>query len=93
MTNIVESVGWLGTCLLAVCGLPQLVKSRREGHSHGISWLFILAWFFGEILLFVYILSENKGFILLFNYLLNLFFAGGILYFKVFPRKDGSANG
>jgi uncharacterized protein with PQ loop repeat len=86
MTHIVEAFGWIGTVLLGVCGFPQLVKSCRDGHSHGISWLFILAWFFGEIFLLVYIVIESKGIILALNYTLNLVFAGGILYYKIFPR-------
>lgn len=78
----------MGTILLATCGLPQLVKSYREGHSLGISWLFILAWFLGEIFLLIYIITESKGFILMLNYVMNTLFAGGILYYKLFPRKN-----
>ena len=92
MTDIVAVCGWLGTVLLGICGLPQLVKSCREGHSHGISWLFILAWFFGEIFFLVYILVESKGIILVMNYSLNLVFAGGILFYKIFPRTAAGSH-
>lgn len=92
MTHMVDTLGWIGTLLLGICGFPQLIKSYREGHSYGISWLFILAWFFGEVFLLVYIVSESKGMILSLNYALNLVFAGGILYYKLFPRKGDSPS-
>lgn len=90
MENGTELLGWAGTFLLAVCGLPQLIKSFREGHSRGISWLFILAWFWGEVFFITYLLINNRDPILLFNYTVNLGFSSGILYYKIFPRKEAN---
>lgn len=84
----VSALGWIGAILLALCGLPQLVKSIREGHSNGMSWLFLLTWFVGEICMLAFVTFKFKGIILLLNYLLNVVVVGGILWYKIKPRSD-----
>jgi uncharacterized protein with PQ loop repeat len=41
-SDIREIIGWLGSFLLAFCGLPQCIKSWREKNSDGISLGFIV---------------------------------------------------
>jgi len=77
-------MGWIASILLALCGLPLAYKSYKEGHSRGISLLFLLTWLVGEVLALVY--SWNKDVLpLLFNYGLNIFFIGVVLYYKLKP--------
>jgi uncharacterized protein with PQ loop repeat len=80
-----DAIGWIGSGLFALCGLPQAVQSAREGHSHGLSWMFLLMWFFGEIFTMVYVWPK-MDYPLLANYLTNMVFLVIILYYKIFPR-------
>jgi len=81
-----EVIGWLGAVFLAICGVPQAFKSYKEGNSYGLSWIFILLWFFGEVLILIYILP-NMMIPLILNYSLNIIIVMIILWYKCFPRK------
>jgi uncharacterized protein with PQ loop repeat len=81
-----EIIGYIGSILLAICGLPQAIESYKTKSSEGLTWGFILLWFFGEIFTFAYILPK-MDFPLLINYSVNLIFLIIILYFKIFPKK------
>ena len=82
-----DSFGWIGSILLAICGLPMLIKSYKEGHAEGVSLLFLLAWWLGEVLLLVFVIGKFKGIILILNYSANVLLVTGILYYKFRPRK------
>lgn len=84
---MMETIGWVGGILLAFCGIPQAMKSFRDKHSNGLAWGFILMWFFGEVLLMIYILPLGKWPLYL-NYGANLILVSIILWFKVFPNRD-----
>lgn len=86
-----ETIGWLGSVLLALCGFPQAVKSWQDGHSRGLSWMFLLMWTFGEILVFVYILPTGKIPLIL-NYGINIIFVGVIIKYKLRPRNGGECE-
>lgn len=77
-----EYIGWTGSIMLAICGLPQAWKSYREKHSHGISWGFLWLWFLGEIFTWIYILPK-MDLPLLVNYSLNILFLMIITYYKI----------
>ncbi|CAB4174966.1 COG4095 Uncharacterized conserved protein [uncultured Caudovirales phage] len=81
-----EIIGWIGSVLFAICGLPQAIQSYNEGHSDGLNWLFILPWLFGELFTLIYIIPKGDM-PLIFNYVLNLVFLLVILYYKIKPRK------
>jgi uncharacterized protein with PQ loop repeat len=87
MTESLELVGWIGTICLAICGLPQLFKSVREGHSEGISHAFLWLWFWGEISYIIYVLFKDFDTIQLCNYALNIIVVIVLIYFKYFPSK------
>ena len=80
-----EIIGWTGSALFALCGLPQAVQSAREGHSHGLSWLFLLMWFWGEVFTMIYVWPK-MDYPLLANYLTNMVFLVIILFYKISPR-------
>jgi uncharacterized protein with PQ loop repeat len=86
---MIEIIGWIGASLLAFCGLPQAWKSYKDGHSDGISWLFVLMWLFGEVFGLIYILSVGAAPII-FNYSLNLILVSVIVWFKMYPRKNSN---
>lgn len=81
---MLQIIGWVAATLFAFCGLPQAWKSYKDRHSAGISWGFILMWWFAEVLMLIYVIPMRDG-PLLFNLALNLVFASVILWFKIFP--------
>jgi len=79
-----EKIGWLGAILFALCGLPQAIQSIQDGHSNGISWVFLLMWLVGELLTLYYVWKKDSKLLpLLFNYVLNIIFVGIILFYKI----------
>ena len=83
---MLENIGWLGSILLAFCGLPQAIESIKTKSSEGLTWGFIIMWFLGEICTFIYILPK-LDLPLLFNYTANIIFLAIIIYFKLMPKK------
>ena len=81
-----ETIGWIGSILLAFCGLPQAIESWRTKNSDGLTWSFLLMWGVGEIFTIIYILPKWHW-PLIFNYTANLIFIGIILYYKIKPKR------
>lgn len=85
-----ELFGWVGGILLAICGLPQAILSWRQGHSEGIDWSFLWAWFIGEVFLLVHVLHlyglNWLAAPLLLNYAFNIVLVGVILRYKIWER-------
>ena len=81
-----EQIGWLGSILLAFCGLPQAVESIKTKSSEGLTWGFIAMWFIGEIMTFIYILPK-MDLPLLFNYTANIIFLAIIIYYKLATKR------
>jgi uncharacterized protein with PQ loop repeat len=81
-----ETIGWIGSILLAFCGLPQAIESYKTKSSEGLTWGFLFMWFMGEILTIIYILPQMV-LPLLFNYTANVIFLSVIIYYKLFPKK------
>jgi uncharacterized protein with PQ loop repeat len=77
-----ENIGWIGSILLAFCGLPQAIESYKTKSSEGLTWGFISMWFIGEILTIIYILPQMV-LPLLFNYTANIIFLSVIIYYKI----------
>lgn len=83
-----DIIAWLGSILLAFCGLPLCLQSIFQGHMRGVNLLFLVSWWLGEILLFMYILVDISSPQLLTNYAINIIFTSTMLWYKLFPR-DG----
>lgn len=81
-----EIIGWIGSVLLAFCGLPQAIESYKTKSSAGLTWGFLLMWFVGEIFTVIYIIPKWHW-PLLFNYTANIIFLSIILYYKIKPGK------
>ena len=81
-----ETIGWIGSILLAFCGLPQAIESYRTKNSDGLTWGFLIMWGVGEIFTVIYIIPKWHW-PLIFNYTANLIFISVILYYKIKPRK------
>jgi len=86
-----EWLGWIGGLLLALCGLPQAVKTFLDGHSDGVSWWFLIMWFVGEVLVLIYIIPSGQ-LPLIVNYAVNIIFAAIILKYKIKPKRSGRTD-
>lgn len=86
-----EVIGYIGGILLAVCGVPELIRTVKNKVCN-LGWGFILLWFFGELFMFWYILDKPFDGPLFFNYLLNLLMVGIMLYYKVRPSNKKSGE-
>jgi uncharacterized protein with PQ loop repeat len=81
-----EIIGWIGSILLAFCGLPQAIESYRTKSSDGLTWGLLLMWFWGEIFTIIYIIPKWHW-PLIFNYTANIIFLVIIIYYKLFPKR------
>jgi uncharacterized protein with PQ loop repeat len=79
---MIENIGWIGSILLAFCGLPQAIESYKTKSSEGLTWGFISMWFIGEIFTIIYVFPK-MDYILLFNYTANVLFLSVIIYYKI----------
>ena len=80
-----EFIAWLGAFCLALCALPQAIKTMGEGRCPSISLGFLLLWWLGEICLgaYAYHLQDTT---LLVNYVSNFVLTTIILRYKLLPR-------
>lgn len=82
-----QFIGWIGAFLFATCAIPQVIRTWKIKKANDISWLFLLFWFFGEILSLIYILYDdllyqNWHLPLYFNYIFNIILIIYLLYAK-----------
>jgi uncharacterized protein with PQ loop repeat len=82
-----DIIGYIGSIMLAICGLPQAIESFKTKSSEGLTWGFLGLWFFGEILTFIYVLPK-MDLPLLINYSANIIFLAIIIYYKINPKKS-----
>ena len=82
---MINTIGWLGAIILAISSLPQMIKTVRDGHASGLSWIFLLLWFVGEVMCLVYV-APDHNYPLIANYLINLVILSVIGYYKIFPQ-------
>ena len=87
---MLETFGWTGGVSLAACGLPQAIKSYRQGHSHGLSLWFLLMWLMGEVMVLAYVLPKWHW-PLIFNYAANIVIVAIILLYKLRPKAPAAA--
>lgn len=83
---MLEISGIIGALMFAFCGLPQAITCIKTGNSQGLSWTFLIMWFFGEVFTIIYILPKHD-YILLTNYILNFGFLLIMLKYKIKPRS------
>lgn len=86
---MIDILGWIAGILFAFCGLPQAIRSRREGHSEGLHSITLTMWASGEVLSLAYVyLKHGLDWPLLFNYGVNLIFLVIIIKYKIWPRRS-----
>lgn len=80
--------GWLSTLCLAVSGIPQAIKTWKDGHARGLSFGMFFLWWAGEGFLLLYT-WKNRSLPMFYNAILNGSIASYILWVKCFPRNGG----
>ena len=83
---MLDIVGWLGAFFFAICAIPQAWQSYKLGNSDGISTMFLVFWFLGEVLMTIYVLP-TWDWPLLTNYIFNLILTSVICWYKIFPTR------
>ena len=76
-----ETIGYLGGLLLAICGIPEVIRTVKDGCCH-LGWAFLLLWFFGEVFMEIYAFGL-RDYPLIFNYTFNLVLVGIMLFYKI----------
>ena len=85
---MLDIIGLIGATALAISGVPQVIRSLREGHSNGVAHGTILLWLGGEGAMLTYAgIKYTSDYILLLNYLGNFLIVGGIAWYKYLPRR------
>lgn len=87
MEQLFLFLGTIGAICFALSGLPQAVKSWKEGHSNGIATLTIILWLIGEICMLAYaIYFYITDLVLIINYTVNFLLVSVIFKYKFFKR-------
>lgn len=85
MISPVDAIGILGSCTLAACAIPQLVKTVRTKSADDFDWSFLWMWLAGDVLMLAYSVAVSNG-ILTANYAANLVPICVILYYKLIDK-------
>ena len=80
-----ETIGYISGIMLALCGLPEAVRSIKNKRCD-IGWGFLLLWLGGEVGLLVYEL-QTMAIPRLINYGLNIVFISIMIYWKLKVNK------
>jgi len=81
-----ETIGYLGGLLLAICGIPEVIRTYKDKRCH-LGWPFLFLWFFGEVLMEIYAIGL-WDYPLMLNYTFNLIITGILLYYKLKTKWD-----
>ena len=80
-----DMMGWLGALLLAICAIPLTLEALIRKKVQ-IQSVFLLIWFAGEVLMFLYVIPL-KDVPLLVNYLANIILLLPVMWVKFGRRK------
>jgi uncharacterized protein with PQ loop repeat len=76
-----NTLGWVGSVLLALCAVPELYIAYKTKDSK-LSWTFLGMWGGGELLVAIPVCFQIKEPFLMVNYLLNVVFIAIICLYK-----------
>ncbi len=82
---MMETIGFIGSILLGVCGIPEVVRTIKDNKCH-LGWNFLLLWFGGELFMLMYVIPM-KDIPLLFNYIFNFALVAIMLFYKLKNKK------
>lgn len=70
----------IGSILLALCGLPETIRTIKNKRCD-IGYIMLFSWLGGELCLTIFAINCEQ-YILLINYLTNIFFISIMLAYK-----------
>jgi uncharacterized protein with PQ loop repeat len=76
-----ETIGWIASILLAICGFPELIRTLKDKKCY-LGYGFLTCWYVGEIMAFIYIFPK-LDLPLLFNYSINIVILSIMWYYKL----------
>ncbi len=82
-----ELFGWIGSICFALCALPQVFKTIKDGHADGFSSGSLWLWLFGEVFTIIYVWFDKYSLPLIINYIFNLILLSIIGYYKYIYGK------
>lgn len=71
---------------LMFAGIPQAIKSIKQGHSNGMSPVYITFLIIGFMLMITYISLTKPLIPLIINYTINIISLSIVAWYKIFPR-------
>lgn len=78
---MIESIGWLGSILLALCGLPEAISCIIKKKCN-VPYTLIIPWYLGEVFAGYYTFVKIGWNPLMYNYLGNLIIISIMIYYK-----------
>jgi uncharacterized protein with PQ loop repeat len=84
---MIQTLGYIATFFVSAAALPQTIKAVREGHSRGVSGVFLSMLMVGFILMSLYLCLTKPVYPVLINYVINMVLMGIVSYYKLFPRN------
>ena len=81
-----DVIGWMSFVCLALCAVPQTVKTVRTRSAMDLSWLFLGLWFAGELLGIMYMWGDTERLPVLVNYIANVALISPMLVVKGMER-------
>ncbi len=83
--NPLEYLGWLGTTLLGIAAIPQVISVLKKGHADGMTWSYILILLSGFTCQLLY--SIHRGIpVLAASYTVQVVLFSFIAFRKLYPR-------
>lgn len=82
-----EVIGWLGSILLSLCGLPEAYRTWRDKRCYA-GWGLLIMWYLGEVCFIIFEFSGEIRLQRLGNYILNFLIVGYLMYYKVKNMKE-----
>ena len=79
--EVVEFLGWSGALLLAMCAIPEVIKSIITKNC-SVGWGMLSLWWVGEALTLIFIAVRAPEIQLLVNYGINFLFVSILIYYK-----------
>lgn len=84
---MLELLGWLGSILLALCAVPEVISSYKTKRC-GLTWGFLWIWYFGEIFTAIPVVLKIQEPFLVFNYLANIGLISYLIWIKFREKVD-----
>ncbi len=64
-------IGYVGAVSLALCALPLLLATVRDGHANGVDPVFLALWLGGEVAMLWHVLLVGATLPVKLNYIAN----------------------